>query len=198
MFAYCGNNPISRIDTTGMDWEWLEDLWEEIKEWANNTFGAGSSTTATIAEIETPIIPDPSPITVKTGTRTTQTISEYGDSSKPISVYANKDAEHPIKSSSAGIVINIDGFALDISVGLDDIGVSGSLIKSNTTKSFAVKLNLAELKVGLEGSKSTQRDNTTETVYSNASVSGWAIAVAYLFLTTGQYVQSPSYLPSYS
>lgn len=197
LFAYCGNNPVNRADPTGMFWKEIGDFfskaWNGIKTWAKNTFGAGSSTTATIAEIETPVIPDPSPITVKTGTKTTQTISKHGDSSKPISVYANKDAQHPIKSSSAGININIVNFTLDLSVGLDGIGVSGSLTNGNTTNSFGVKLNLSELKIGFEGSTAIQWDNTTETAYTNASISGWAIAAAYILATTGQYVQSPSY-----
>ena len=197
MFAYCGNNPVNRADPTGMFWKEIGDFfsksWNGVKTWAKNTFGTGSSTTATIAEIETPVIPDPSPITVKTGTKTTQTISKHGDSSKPISVYANKDAQHPIKSSSAGININIVNFTLDLSVGLDDIGLSGSLTNGNTTNSFGVKLNLSELKIGFEGSTAIQWDNTTETAYTNASISGWAIAAAYILVTTGQYVQSPSY-----
>lgn len=197
MFAYCGNNPVNCADPTGMFWKEIGDFfsnaWSGIKTWANNTFGAGSSTTATIAEIETPIIPDPSPITVKTGIKTSQTISKYGDSSKPISVYANKDAQHPIKSSSAGININIFDFTLDLSVGLDDIGISGSLTSGSTTNIFGVKLNLAELKIGFENSIAIQWDNTTETVYSNVDVSGWTIAAAYILITTGQYVQSPSY-----
>ena len=197
MFAYCGNNPVNRADPTGMFWKEIGDFfskaWNGIKTWAKNTFGAGSSTTATIAEIETPVIPDPSPITVKTGTQTTQTISKHGDSSKPISVYANKDAQHPIKSSSAGININIANFTLDLSVGLDDIGLSGALTNGNTTNSFGVELNLSELKIGFEGSTAIQWDNTTETAYTNVSISGWAIAAAYILVTTGQYVQSPSY-----
>ena len=197
LFSYCGNNPVNRADPTGMFWKEIGDFfskaWNGIKTWAKNTFGAGSSTTATIAEIETPVIPDPSPITVKTGTKTTQTISKHGDSSKPISVYANKDAQHPIKSSSAGINVNIANFTLDLSVGLDDIGLSGALTNGNTTNSFGVKLNLSELKIGFEGSTAIQWDNTTETAYTNASISGWAIAAAYILVTTGQYVQSPSY-----
>ena len=197
MFAYCGNNPVNRADSTGMFWEEIGDffpnVWNGIKTWAKNTFGAGSSTTVTIAKTETPVIPDPSPITIKTGTKTTQTISKHGDSSKPISVYANEDAQQPIKSSSAGININIFDLTLNLSLGLDDIGISSSLTNGNTTNSFGVKLNLSELKVGFEGSTAIQWDNTTETAYTNASINGWAIVAAVVYVTTGQYVQSPSY-----
>ena len=197
MFAYCGNNPVNNVDPTGMFWKELGDLVNDVGKkalnWLTNTFGAGSSTTATIAETKTPVIPDPSPITVKTGTKTTQTVSKHGNSSKPISVYANNDAQHPIKSSSVGININIVDFTLDLSIGLDDIGISGSLANGNTTNSFGVKLNLSELKVGFEGSTAIQWDNTTETTYTNVSFSGWAIAEAYILIATGQPIQSPSY-----
>ena len=111
----------------------------------------------------------------------------------PVSVYANLDAQNPVISSSAGININISDFTLDFSVGFDDIGIAGSLVNGNTTDSFGVKLNLSEFKVGLEGSRAIQWDNTVETTYLNVSGSGWAIIAAYVFVTTGQLVPSPSY-----
>lgn len=82
---------------------------------------------------------------------------------------------------------------MDLSVGLDDIGLSGSLTNENTTNSFGVKLNLSELKIGFEGSTAIQWDNKTEISYTNASISGWTIVAVYIFATTGQYVQSSSY-----
>ena len=30
MFAYCGNNPITRVDLTGLSWR---EFWENVKEW---------------------------------------------------------------------------------------------------------------------------------------------------------------------
>ena len=197
MFAYCGNNPVNHTDSSGMLWEkignWFKNTWNSVKKWAGNTFGAGSSTSATITKTEVEHLPDPLPITAKTGIKTTQTISEHGNSSKPVSVYAKLDDAHPVKSSSAGIKINISSFTLDISLGLDNTGISGSLADSNTTKSFGLKANLSELKVGLEDSSSVKWDNTTETTYTNVSLSGWAIAAAYVFVTTGQPMLSPSY-----
>ena len=90
----------------------------------------------TIAQIETPIIPDPSPITAVTGTTTTKIISKHGDSTKPISVYANRDAENPVKSFAAGIKINISSFTLNLSLGFDNIGLYSSITDGNTTDSF--------------------------------------------------------------
>ena len=197
MFAYCINNPVNNVDPTGCFWEdvknWFTKKWNALKDWANDTFGAGSSTTKTLSEIEVPVVPDPWPITVKTGNKTTQTISKHGNSSKPVSVYTNKDVEHPIKSSSAGLILNISKFSLDISLGLDNVGISGSWTEGNTTDSFGLKVNLSELKVGFEGATSIQWDDTTDTAYTNISVNGWAIAAVYIFVTTGQPMPTPSY-----
>ncbi|MDE6020431.1 MAG: RHS repeat-associated core domain-containing protein [Ruminococcus sp.] len=197
MFAYCGNNPVNRADPSGMFWKeignWFRNACNSVKTWASNTFGAGSSTSATITKTEVEYLPDPLPITVKTGTKTTQTVSKRGNSSKPVSVYAKRDAEHPIKSSSAGIKLNTAKFTLDISVGLDNIGISGALANGNTTNSFGLKTNLSELKVGFESSSAIKWDNTTETTYTNASVSMWALAAVYILVTTGQPMPSPSY-----
>ena len=140
MFAYCGNNPVNRADQSGTFWKEIGSFFNKvgtaIAGFAKATFGAGSSLSATITKTEVEYLPDPLPITVKLGTKTTQTISKHGNSSKPISVYAKGNAEHPIKSSSAGIKINIAKFTLDISMGLDNIGISGSLSNGNTSKDF--------------------------------------------------------------
>ena len=197
MMVYCDNNPINRIDPAGMFWreigEFFSKTWNGLKTWAKSAFGAESSTIATISEIEIPIIPDPSPVTIKTGTKTTQTISKYGDSSKFISVYANKNVTHPARSSSAGININIVDFTANLSLGLDDTGISISASRGNTTSSFGIKLDLSEFKIGFEYSSAVQWDNITETAYTNVSASGWAFVAVYLLTTTGQYVPSPSY-----
>ena len=197
MMVYCDNNPINRIDPAGMFWREIGDFfsktWNGLKTWAKSAFGAESSTIATISEIEIPIIPDPSPVTIKTGTKTTQTISKYGDSSKFISVYANKNVTHPVRSSSAGININIVDFTANLSLGLDDTGISISASRGNTTSSFGIKLDLSEFKIGFEYSSAVQWDNITETAYTNVSASGWAFVAVYLLTTTGQYVPSPSY-----
>ena len=196
MFAYCGNNPINRADPSGMFWKeiggWFKNIWSNVKTWATNTFGAGSSVVATISKTEIEYLSDPLPITAKSGVKTTQTISEHGDSSKPLSVYAKGDATNPVKSSSVGAKVNISNFTLDISLGLDNIGIYGSLANGNTTNGFGLRVNLSELKVGFEGFSSIKWDNITETSYSNVSISGWFILASCMFLTTGQLMSSPS------
>lgn len=132
-----------------------------------------------------PIIPDPLPVTVSTSSEVTYTVTDHGDSSKLFSVYADGDLDDP-RSSTAGIKVNVSDFTLDISLGLDDIGVYGSLTRNNTENCFGFRLNLSELKLGVESSTAISWDQTTHTQYTNASLSGWWIAFAYAYITTGQ------------
>ena len=199
-YAYCGNNPVNKLDPSGMFWveigQFLSNAWNSVKTWAKNTFGAGSSTTTTIFESETPILPDPLPITVKIGTQTTQIVTSHGDSSKPISVYANGDLDNYLESS-AGVNINIDSFALNLSLGLADTGISFSLANGNTTNSFGLKVNLLEMKIGFENSTAVQWDDIIETTYVNSSISGWAIASLYMATPVGQSMPSHAYASVY-
>ena len=192
MFSYCGNNPIMRVDTNGQFWNSISKFFTKIKEWAMDTFGAGYTSYTTIAETETSVIPDPLPITLKTGTYTKEETVSIGDSSKPISVYASKDEDHIIKSSSIGLNINISNFNLNVNIGFDDIGISGSYSNGNSVDSFGARINVSELKVGLETSNTVRWDCTMQTTYTNMSVSGWAILATYYLATTGQVVASPA------
>ncbi len=196
-FAYCGNNPVNRSDPSGLFWKeignFFSKAWNGIKTWAKNTFGAGSSTTSTVTiaeKTEKPILPA---VTVKTGTKDTKTVSKRGDTTKPISVYANKSVEQPIKSSSAGIKINVSDFTLDLSFGLDNIGLSGTRSNGDVSNSFGLRANLSEFKVGFESSTAIHWDDRTGTNYTNVSVDGWTIIAVGIFVTTGQYVRTPSF-----
>ena len=197
LFAYCGNNPVNRADPTGTFWkeigDWFKGVGKAIGNWFGSTFGAGSSTVSE-AKAEKIILPDPSPITVKTGTKISKTISKHGNSSKPISVYASRNVEHPIKSSSAGVKINIAKFTLKVNLSLDNIGISGSLSNGDTSNSFGIRANVSELKIGFDSSTTVRWDaNTSQTTYTNGDISGWAIAAAFILVTTGQPMPSPIY-----
>ena len=197
MFTYCGNNPLNRTDTTGSSWKDAKSAFKKASAAASRiikaNFGAGSTTTVTIAKKEVVYIPDPFPITAKAGTKITKTISTVGSSKKTFSVYANRDATHPIKSSSAGFKINVSDFSLDVSLGLDNAGISGSWIDGDITNSFAVKANISELKLGAEMSSTIKWDNIAETTYANVSLSGWFIAALYELVSTGQPMLTPPY-----
>ncbi len=210
MFAYCNNNPVISVDRNGTIPNINQNLIKDssvfrirgLYNYPSNDyrrictrlgliFGAESTTTATTTLYESTIIPDPWPLTIKTGNTTTEIISKHGESSKPISVYANADLQHPIKSSSAGIKLNFGCVALNISLGLDNVGIYGSILCRDTTKSFGVRINVAELRVEFEGANSVQNNNTIDTCYSNVSISGWAIVMVYCLVTSGEFVPTP-------
>ena len=97
------------------------EIAKDFCDWTNDTFGAGVTTI----------------------------VSERGDSSKSLSVYADGDIIHPIKSSSAGIKLNIMDFTLDIGVALDDIGIKGAISNRNKTQSFGIRLDITKLYINI-------------------------------------------------
>ena len=197
MFAYCGNNPVMHADPNGLSWTkikgWLERAWRAIASSASGFFGAGSSVSSTVIKSEVEYLPYPLPITAKSGIQTTTTISSHGNSSKPVSVYAVGDVDNAITSSEAGVKINIESFALNSSLALDDIGVSVSHTRDdNSTGRYGFKLNLSELKIGYEQQHSVTNGNQTETSYTNVSASGWWILAAFAYYFFGQEVPAPA------
>ncbi|MBS4933219.1 MAG: RHS repeat-associated core domain-containing protein [Clostridiales bacterium] len=200
MFVYCMNNPVMYSDPSG------HSAIDAIKAGfalgnqvavltagvsIDSFFGAGTTVVHQVAPPPTQYIPDPSPITVKSGTRTATTISKSGDSTRPVSVYAQGRSDNWFLSS-AGLKVNIESFTLNASLGLDNIGISGSVKDGDTTNSFSIKADLSQLKVGFEGSTTVKWDeNTNITSYTNASVSGWAIVAVYILIQTGQWIPSP-------
>lgn len=196
MFIYCENNPIMRTDPSGMFWKevgsFLSKTWKKIKTWAKRTFGAGVTVVCENKD-ETEMVFNGvnAFITVKTGTKWSNTTFKKGDSSKLVSVYAQGRADNWLVSS-AGIKINIENFTCNISVGLDDIGISGSVKNGETTETYGFRADFSQFKVGCEGSITAKWDDgTDETSYTNYSVTGWGIIAAYIFITTGQWIPTP-------
>ena len=194
MFVYCGNNPVNRADQSGQFWEtvgnFFNNIWSGITSWFSSTFGAGASTTSTIYKEETPVIPDPFPITITETSEISLKDIDIGDSTKPISVYANGNLNKPI-ASTAGVKINVDQLSLQVCVGIDDISVKGLLRDDNSSNSFGARLDLSRLKLGIEYSSSVTWDLTTHTDSVNASINGWTLVFLYYLATTGQGVPSP-------
>ena len=188
MFAYCGNNPINNNDNNGMFWgkvgRWFKKAWRSVVSFAKKTFGAGSTTTTTISKYREDYISDPMPFTLKSGKNLVKTNSKRGNSTKPVSVYANKETTHPIKSSSAGVKFNIDKYSAIISFGLDNVGIYATSTEGDETNSLGVRLNISKLKVGIEASTTTAKKwDEAETVYSNGSFSLWFLAALYGYVT---------------
>ena len=200
MFAYCGNNPVTRADYTGMFWKEIGDFFSKafatVIAYMGAYYGVSSSTTKTEYDYNEDFSIVPWLVSVKQGAKSSKTISKIGSSSKPVSVYASNNIESPILSS-AGIILNCsDGFAIKSTVGFDDISLSYSGTSGNTTNSFAIKLNASELKLGLECATAIQWDNTTDTTYTNVSINAFTILAAYAYVTTGDPAVLPQ--PAYS
>lgn len=176
---------------------WFKNAWNSVKTWASNTFGAESSTVYQKYD-EKEIVSGGLNclVTVKAGTRGSTTVSKRGDSSKPVSVYAQARSDKPILSS-AGVKFNIVDLTLDISLGLDNLGISGSLLNGDTTSTFSIHADVSQLKVGLEFASTIKWDeNTHSSNYTNCSVTGVGIIAACVFATTGVWVSSASPLPA--
>ena len=196
MFAYCGNNPQSRTDQDGYFWREIGDFFkgvaEKIVSGVKSFFGVKSSTTV-IEKEEKTVIPDPSPITIKHGVKTSSTVSSSGDDSRPISVYQQTVA-NDFASSTVGIKANIGHNTYDYSIGINNTSLSHAICMGNTTQKIALRVNVQELKIGIESSTTVKWDGYSTTTYTNVSVSAWFLAAGYYFVKTGQWTPSPGYV----
>ena len=198
MFVYCGNDPVNRADPSGMFWEKVGKFFKKagsaLVSAFKAVFGAGSSTSITEKK-EEKIWKEPSPITITEGKKVTETITESGDTSKPISIYSKHDIvnDNPIKSTSAGLKVNISKVTIDLSLGLDNTGISVSFTNDNVTDTVGLTLNLSELKLGVECSSAIKWDDTTTTTYTNVSISGWFLVAVFMLANGSDFAYSPGY-----
>ena len=131
-----------------------------------------------------------SPITYSTGTTVTNVEESYGDSSKPISVYADAEMSNLVFSSSAGLKINCGDIMLKAPFALDDIGLSGSWTNGDSTTELSLSINIQKMRV--EGKYSVTTGN--KTIYNKVGVSGRFILVLVYILQTGDVSQlQPAY-----
>lgn len=102
--------------------------------------------------------------------------------------------------SSVGTKFNINNTVLNVSLGLDDVGISVSYTNGNTTSTFGIKADISQLKVGAEFSTSVKWDeqDVYTVLYNNASYTGLFILVAYAYATgqSFEWSQSPSFAPA--
>ena len=83
---------------------------------------------------------------------------------------------------------------MNISFGLDNIGITGYMKNEIETNSFGIKANFSEFKIGFEGSTIIEESGKYMTKYQNASLSGWPIIAAVAFVQTGQWYSSSALL----
>ena len=203
MFAYCNNNPVANEDSNGgipMQCKFYSDgsgtpsvTPASSKKNDGGFFGAGVTTVVQTQITRNNDLSLLDMVTVTSGSYSTKTIYETGSSSNPISVYARGRADNWIVSS-AGVKINVGDFTLNISFGLDSIGITGYVKNEIETNSFGIKANFSEFKIGFEGSTIIEESGKYMTKYQNASLSGWPIIAVVAFVQTGQWYSSSALL----
>ena len=203
MFAYCLSDPISNVDSSGsipMQCKFYSDgsgtpsvTPASSKKNDGGFFGAGADTVFRFTEKKQTNFSVADIITITSGKYSSKKVNSTGNSTKPISVYAQGRADNWLLSS-AGIKINVNDFTLNISVGMDNIGITGYVKDGNITNSFGIKANFSEFKVGFEGSTIVQWDDTNSTTtYQNASIGMGPVIAVVVFAQTGQWALSPAY-----
>ena len=201
MFCYCGNNPIVRADTNGHLWKQIKSFakntWNWVKNFTSRTFGAGATlmhqTTRNVKQYVPPVLN--LLFSVETGIRVATTSNVFGNSNKPISVFAQGRSDNYLLSS-AGVNMIISNFSIKGSLGLDNIGVRAAIKKGDTTSSISLVVDVSKLRVGLEGANTYAIDeHNFETSYWNLSVTGIGIIAFLVFSSTGQWIgnSSPQY-----
>ena len=179
MFAYCGNNPVNRVDYTGSSWKsigkWLQNKWNGFKNWVSNTFGTENASVFIDDSIPAVDISNLIPASASVGNRK-NTQKKPSSKSKPVMAYSQYRSDAVI-ASSCGIKINFKNQCYDLSLGLENIGFSKSTYFSdNFYSSKGVKMDLSRMQVGVEVSTtgiSWNSDNqieNTDYIYYNISL----------------------------
>ena len=180
IFAYCGNNPVSRADTGGDSW--FSDIAATIVESALAAMAAicpwmGSNSSTSVSHTsETKLInSDYAPVNFRCGEKTTTNISTHTYSLGSPTVYYNQDLysysdNYGNRNSGITHTFGVKSLSLDISMSFGSDGVGFSYAKIDGDISMYIsykKCNnfVTETEVGF-----TKWDNSTgTTVYLGGS-----------------------------
>ncbi len=191
MFAYCGNNPVNKYDSTGRIPEWVTDWLDTIADWLKGIFGGEASITSSHT---TSHEANYFPVKVESGNTTTKTHYKVGDASKPISFYANAEESNLVLSSKAGLVVNISKLSVNANLALDDISASGSIEHEKSAGYFSIKANIAEGKIGIEYGETVEQGQLSNTTYTNISLDAAGVGML-LAVVIAAFQLGPSALP---
>ena len=162
MYAYCGNNPVTRSDPSGgmyvdnggiLNGSQTETLLRELKNTKEpkslqNPLGASFSEVS-CQDFGSPGYADYFPVSIKMGSKMIDRYSVSGNSSKPLSVFAQYRLDNPV-ASSAGYKLNFGNANYTRSIGLESLGVSGSYKYGSDSYSISYSANLCTGKIGVE------------------------------------------------
>ena len=190
MFSYCGNNPVNRCDPSGHFWEvignFFTGIFSTIGNFCSGIFGASYT-----SSIETPDIANSKDYSLLnlTGLEISLNAStkayNIGDSSKPISVYA-ENVNGDITKASAGIKLNIANVKVKLNLSLSDISLGYGVENGDTEWMNSSGISLTGLSL-------FSKINVTKNVDSKNSVSScvkvyagiYPLAAAYACYVSG-------------
>ena len=192
VFAYCENNPVSRMDSTGYSWHWFNNAANTIKGLLGSIFGAGSTT---VIEDDDPHEFNGGVFSINTGTIKNTTIQSHGNSGKPISVYSNSVTNRPI-NSSVGLQFNIHKTTIQLNLGLSNIGITTNYKDGNLTLASLLSLSLSKSKLKMINSTTQElTKNHDVTTYYGGSVNGDFAGTVFLFYSGLQGIPSSPGIP---
>ena len=201
MFVYCSNDPINKLDLGGNAWSdvkrWFKNKWKSFKNWASNTFGADMSFSST-STLEQKVTASMAPISVRTGVKNITSVSGP-NSSKPVCVYYNVEVSNIYKSSTVGIKININKLKFDLSLGRNNVGISGSYMDGDMSNGWALRLNPSMCRIEIENYtiKWDQSSNLSQKSYTSVDVDLLTIFSLYSTVTSGQGANNYQPAPAY-
>lgn len=206
MYCYCENNPINKTDADGTSWKsvkkWLRKQVKKVTRALSNAkksvgkmltkaittvFGGGGTSYVKHTKYDRywPNSSSYTPTTAHYGTYSTKIEYKSGDTTKPLSAYIDKNLGN-LSQSTCGVKINIAKFTLNLSLGFTNTSIGASWTNNKQTDSLALKVNAADLRVGIESNKTIKWDNTNSTTtFIDASINAGLIAMVACFATAG-------------
>lgn len=183
MFAYCGNNPVNRLDSNGNKWsdvkQWFSDKWNRFTNWVDRTFGVSGQH---VIEAYSPPVstPESFPISQKTQEKITTVSSRTGKTKAVTASY--KFVTNNIEKSSVSLSVRIKKIALNISYGPSGTSIMGSYTNENITHSLGYQTEDFGLTFSGVYQTTVQWDeDVSNTVTTTASLNGLSLLACLLF-----------------
>jgi len=200
MFAYCLNNPVNYIDPTGASIEEIFAAFDYFCGFLFIVFCQLNGVEYTLSSNHEEVIyttPNYFPIIAsmsETISTATQIVVPKNDTIIP---YVNVDI-YNILFSTVGLKLNFGYFVIDFCFGLENMGASINLkANENTHYSLGARMNLAQMKAGVELSAIVETDNMSVASTVNCSYSFWYIATIFSMYFSGQPAPVPAPTPAY-
>ena len=191
MFVYCGNNPVNRVDPSGLFWSSVKNFFRKVGAFIKETFGFELEKTDTVTKQEHSIIP--SIISVETGTRTTAVVEN-----SPSNTSTSFFGEIADDGYTTGVRIMTGNIETEYALGFSDTHIAHSVDYGNVSYTFETKTDFMGLRTGGELSYTTVTwDNISTTNYIYVSANGLLVAGVLLTLFTGcSPMGTQNYLPN--